>query len=382
MSIAFAERRSSSVRSREGMDLGLFFGLVTLGLFGVFMIYSATRAALINAGDNPHYYVERQGPFVLIGILVMFVFSRFDYRRLEHVATPAYLFGIASLLGVFVAGSRALGAQRWYNLGIVQVQPSEFVVLFIILSIATFCSRRSEGLRMYDVVRLLVMASVPLALVFLQPDMGTSIIIVLVVATMLVIAGVPPRFMTFLAIAGALGLTVAVYLDVLKKYQIQRLTSFFNQNSSNQAISDLIYQVNNAKTAIGSGGLWGAGPFRGLQTILGYVPEQRTDFIFTAIGEQLGFFGSVTVLMLIAFVAWRMWVIARHARDEMGRLIAIGVFIFFAFSCFENIGMTMGVMPMTGIPLPLMSYGGSSAMVFYAAGGVVLSVSRRMAPRP
>jgi len=170
----------------------------------------------------------------------------------------------------------------------------------------------------------------------------------------------------------------AVYLDLLKKYQVDRFVSFLNQNSTNTAIGPLLYEVHNAKSAIGAGGLWGAGIFKGLQTVLGFVPEQRTDFIFTAIGEQLGFIGAAGVILLLAFIAWRMWVIGRHAKDTMGRLLCIGIFIFFSFSCFENIGMTMGIMPVTGIPLPLLSYGGSAALVFFTAGGIVLSVSRRL----
>jgi rod shape determining protein RodA len=184
--------------------------------------------------------------------------------------------------------------------------------------------------------------------------------------------------MTFLTIVGTVGLVAAVYLDLLKKYQVERFTSFVNQNSNNPAIAALLYEVHNAKSAIGAGGLWGAGIFNGLQTVLGFVPEQRTDFIFTAIGEQLGFVGAASVILLLAFIGWRMWVIGRRAKDTMGRLLCIGIFIFFSFSCFENIGMTMGIMPVTGIPLPLLSYGGSAALVFYTAGGLVLSVSRRL----
>jgi rod shape determining protein RodA len=164
---------------------------------------------------------------------------------------------------------------------------------------------------------------------------------------------------------------------VLHKYQIDRFISFINQNSNDPRLAALIYEVKNAKVAIGSGGLHGAGFFQGLQTVLGYVPEQRTDFIFTAIGEQLGFVGSALIVTLLAWVAFRMFMIGRNAKDMMGRLLCIGVFVFFAFSCFENIGMTMGIMPVTGIPLPLLSYGGSSALVFFVAGGLVLSVSRR-----
>ncbi|HSN02114.1 MAG TPA: FtsW/RodA/SpoVE family cell cycle protein [Acidimicrobiales bacterium] len=365
------------LRSRDRVDLGLLWGLIALGLVGAFMIYSATRAPLANAGYNPHYYLERQGVFVIAGIGIMFVISLFDYRRFEVLATPLYVMALLGLAGVFVVGQSSLGAQRWYNLGLIQIQPSEFTVLILILAVATYVHRRPEGLSMYDVVRLLLMAAVPLGMIVLQPDLGTAIIIVLVVSAMMVIAGVPPRFMTFLAVVGSVGMAGAVYFQILHRYQVDRFVSFLNQNSTNPALVTLNYEVSNAKSAIGSGGLHGAGLFKGLQTVLGYVPEQRTDFIFTAIGEQLGFIGSVTIILLLAFVAWRMFVIGRNSRDIMGRVLSLGVFIFFAFSCFENIGMTMGIMPVTGIPLPFLSYGGSAALVFYTAGGLVLSVSRR-----
>jgi rod shape determining protein RodA len=363
--------------SQDRFDLGLFWGLIAVGVTGVIMIYSATRTALVNAGYNPHYYLERQGGYVLLGIVMMYIFSRIDYRRLEIVATPLYAMGLAALAGVFVVGQSALGAQRWYNLGFIQIQPSEFFVLILILAIATYCERRPEGLQMRDVARILVMALVPMALIFKQPDMGTAIIVVLVVGAMMVMVGVPPRFMYALTVLGSLSVVAGIYLNLLHKYQVDRFVSFLNQNSTNPKLQSLIYEVNNAKSAIGAGGLHGAGFFGGMQTVLGYVPEQRTDFIFTAIGEQLGFVGSSLIVFLLGFVAWRMFMIGRQSKDAMGRLISIGVFVFFAFSCFENIGMTMGIMPVTGIPLPLLSYGGSAALVFFSAGGVVLSVSRR-----
>jgi rod shape determining protein RodA len=370
---------ATRLRAKDSFDSGLFLGMIALGVIGVIMIYSATRQALVNAGYNPHYYLERQGLFVILGVSSMYVLSRIDYRRFEMAATPLYVGSLFALAGVFVIGQSALGAQRWYSFGsTIQLQPSEFTVLILILAVATFCARRPEGLTMYDVMRLLVMAAVPLALIVKQPDIGTSVIIVLIVSAMMVVAGVPPRFMTLLAVLGSMGLAAAIYLDLLQKYQLDRFVSFFNQNSTNPNLARLIYEVNNAKSAIGSGGVRGAGLFHGLQTVLGYVPEQRTDFIFTAIGEQLGFVGSVLIIVLLGFVGFRMFMIAKNAKDTMGRLLCIGVFIFFAFSCFENIGMTMGIMPVTGIPLPLLSYGGSSALVFFVAGGAVLSVSRRV----
>jgi rod shape determining protein RodA len=368
---------SSRIRSKDRLDLGLACGLIALGVTGVVMIYSATRQGLINAGDNPHYYLERQAVFVCLGIAVMYVVSLIDYRRLEIATTPLYVCSLLSLAGVYVVGSSAQGALRWYSVGIFQIQPSEFTVLILILAIATYCQRRPDGLTMYDVARLLMMAAVPLIFIVLQPDLGTAIIMVLSVGAMLVVAGVPPRLLTLLAILGSAGVVAAFYFDLVGRYAIDRFAGFLHQNSTSTQWAKYIYNVDNAKNAIGSGGLHGAGLFKGLQTNLGYVPEQHTDFIFTAIGEQVGFIGSVLILFLLAFVAFRLFRIGRLAKDTMGRIICIGVFVFFAFSCFENIGMTMGIMPVTGIPLPLLSYGGSSALVFFTAGGLVLSISRR-----
>jgi rod shape determining protein RodA len=366
------------LRAKDRPDFGLFVGMVTLAVVGVVVNYSASRQQLINAGENPHYYLERQGFFVVIGLILMLIISRLDYRRFEIAATPLYVVSLLSLAGIFLVGSSALGGDRWYSFKGIQIQPSEFAVLFLVLAIATFCSRRSEGLTMKDVMRLLLMAIVPLALIVKQPDLGTAIIIVLIVSSMMVIAGVPPRFMTLLAVVGSFGLAAAVYLDLLEKYQIDRFTAFLNQSSTNPALAGQIAEVVNAKSAIGSGGIHGAGIFHGLQTTLGYVPEQQTDFIFTAIGEQFGFIGSALIICLLAFVCYRMFVIGRRAKDSMGQLLCVGIFIFFAFSSFENIGMTMGIMPVTGVPLPLLSYGGSAAIAFLLAGGVVLSVSRRI----
>lgn len=369
----FAQRR----RDLNRLDLPLMIGMIVLGLFGVLMVYSATRQPLINAGYNPQYYLQKQGQFVLLGIIVMYVVSRIDYHRLEVVSTFFYLSGVLALMGVFVIGTSSLGAQRWFSLGFVQIQPSEFMVIFIIIAIATYAQRRPQGLSMYDISRMLVMVGVPLGMIYLQPDLGTCIVVVLVAGAMLVVAGVPPRLMSALVFLGAFGATLAIAVGVLHKYQLQRLTSFLNQNSTNQAVARLVYEVKNAKSAIGAGGLHGAGLFHGLQTTLGYVPENRTDFIFTAVGEQLGFVGTLFTVLLMAFIGYRLFSISRNAKDSMGQLLALGVFVFFSFSAFENMGMTMGIMPVAGIPLPLMSYGGSAAIVFFAAGGVVLSISRR-----
>ena len=269
------------------------------------------------------------------------------------------------------------GAQRWYDFGFVQIQPSEFAVLGLILAASAYAARRPEGLSKRDVARLITMSLLPMGIIAVQPDLGTAIIMTMIVAVMVVVAGVPPRMMAVMGVVGGIIATLSIYFGYLKPYQVARLVSFLNQNSNDKNIADLIYHVNNAKNAIGAGGLFGTGLFGGLQTTLGYVPEQRTDFIFTAIGEQLGLIGSLGVLALITFVAYRLFVVSRDAKDQFGRLMVAGIFVFFSYSSFQNIGMTMGIMPVTGIPLPLISYGGTAAIVFSIAAGAALSVSRR-----
>ena len=363
--------------SAGSVDRGLVVGFVALAVLGDFMIFSATRTALEHAGYDPLYYLKRQSLWVAIGFVLMTVVSRVDFRRFEIVATPLYIASVIGVGGVIFFGSEALGAQRWYDFGFVQIQPSEFAVLGLILAASAYAARRPEGLSKRDVARLITMSLLPMGIIAVQPDLGTAIIMTMIVAVMVVVAGVPPRMMAVMGVVGGIIATLSIYFGYLKPYQVARLVSFLNQNSNDKNIADLIYHVNNAKNAIGAGGLFGTGLFGGLQTTLGYVPEQRTDFIFTAIGEQLGLIGSLGVLALITFVAYRLFVVSRDAKDQFGRLMVAGIFVFFSYSSFQNIGMTMGIMPVTGIPLPLISYGGTAAIVFSIAAGAALSVSRR-----
>jgi rod shape determining protein RodA len=229
------------------------------------------------------------------------------------------------------------------------------------------------------VFRLLIMAGIPIVLVLLQPDLGTAMIMVIVLIVMLAVAGLPIRILVLLLIGTVLVAFVAIEGGLLHTYQIARLTTFLNpnQHSSNPYVQTTIYNTQQSKDAIGAGGLFGSGIGHGAQTNLGYVPEQQTDFIFTAVAEQLGFVGSVGVLVILGVIAWRILRAAVVARDVFGRLICAGLFAFVAFSVFQNAGMTMGIMPITGIPLPFVSYGGTAVLVFYAAIGLALSVGAR-----
>ncbi len=367
-------------RSVPPFDLILLIATLLVSAVGVVMVYTATRGPLLAQGEDPKTFLKKQGLFVVLGFVVMVVVALFDYRRLEPLATVAYRLIVLALLGVFAVGSSAQGAARWFSVGPLQLQPSEFAVLALILAVASYCAwRDEEGLAWRDVFRLLIMSGIPIVLVLLQPDLGTAMIMVIVLLVMLAVAGLPIRILVMLLMGTALVALVAVAGGFLHHYQIARLTTFLNPNvkSTNPYVQSAIYNLQEAKNAIGSGGLFGSGIGHGAQTNLGYVPEQQTDFIFTAVGEQLGFVGAVGVLSLLGVVAWRVLHAAVVSRDTFGRLICAGLFAFLAFSVFQNAGMTMGIMPITGIPLPFVSYGGTAVLVFFSAVGLALSVGAR-----
>jgi rod shape determining protein RodA len=367
-------------RNVPPFDLILLIATMLVSIIGVVMVYTATRGSLLAQGEDPKTFLKKQGLFVILGVITMVVVALIDYRRLESVATILYWLIVLALLGVFVVGSSAQGAARWFSLGPLQLQPSEFAVLALILAVASYCARRQEeGLAWRDVFRLLIMAGIPIILVLLQPDLGTAMIMVIVLLVMLAVAGLPIRILVMLLVATVLVALVAVEGGLLHHYQIARLTTFLNPNShsTNPYVQSAIYNTQQAKNAIGSGGLFGSGIGHGVETNLGYVPEQQTDFIFTAVAEQLGFVGSVGVLALLGVIAWRVLHAAVVSRDIFGRLVCSGLFAFLAFSVFQNAGMTMGIMPITGIPLPFVSYGGTAELVFFSAVGLALSVGAR-----
>ena len=370
-------------RSEPAFDFVLVLATVIVALVGVVMVYTATRGILLAQGEDTRTYLKKQALFVVLGVIGMIIVAVFDYRRLEPIAGILYGLSVLSLLGVMAVGSHVQGSERWFSVGPIEIQPSEFAVLGLILVVAAYCDRRQEeGLAWKDVFKLLILAGIPIALVLIQPDLGTAIIMMIVLLVMLAVAGLPIRILILLLLGVALVAVVAFESGILHAYQIARLTTFLNPNSTstNPNVVSAIYNTTEAKNAIGSGGFLGTGLLHGAQTNLGYVPEQSTDFIFTAVGEQLGFVGSVGLLALLGVVAWRVLAAAGHSRDIFGRLVCAGLFTFVAFSVFQNAGMTMGIMPITGIPLPFVSYGGTAVICFFLAVGLALSVGahRRM----
>jgi len=348
---------------------------VLLGMIGVVTVYTATKGKLALLGEDPRYFLKRQAVFLVIGVVVMVAMALFDYRRLEQISTVLYLGILLALVAVLATPSQH-GAQRWFPLGPIQLQPSEFATVVLIIAIATYCFRRPEGLVFRDLVRMVLMAGLPMVLVFKQPDLGTAIVMSVILLVMLAVAGMPGRYLLALIGAAVLLVLFAVNVGLLQKYQIDRLTSFISPNGASQAAT---YNVAQAKEAIAHGGVFGQGVLHGALTNLAYVPEQQTDFIFSAVGEQVGFVGASVLLAIYGVVAWRVLRAAQLARDSMGRLLCTGIFALLVFSVFENVGMNMGIMPVTGIPLPFISYGGSAMIVFFATIGITASVNARSA---
>ncbi len=364
------------------VDPFLVAGAIVAAIIGVVMVYTATKGPLVHAGTSPTYYLKRQALFVVLGIVAMGVVGFFDYRKLEAFGMAIYGLSISVLLVVMVPhiGSRSpVGSARWFDLGPVQIQPSEFAVLGLVIAVATYCSRRPDGLTWRDVVKVVVLGAVPIGLVMIQPDLGTGIIMSVVLLVMLSVAGLPTRVLVALLLGAAGVVAIALGAGILHHYQILRMSAFLHQSTKHPTgtLAGAVYNLQQAKDAIGAGGLFGTGIGHGTATNLGYVPEQQTDFIFTAVGEQLGFVGAVGVLALLFFLAWRALRVGQLARDDFGRLVCVGVFAFIAFSTFQNAGMTIGLMPITGIPLPFISYGGTAVIAFFVGIGLALSVYAR-----
>lgn len=361
------------------VDVVLIGSAVVLSVIGSVMVYTATRLQLLANGVDPQYYLKRQLIWLLAGLVVMVVCIVVDYQKLERFGYVIYGLVVVSLVAVLShsLGVSQQGSQRWFAFGPLQIQPSEFGALALVIAVATYCSRH-EMLKPRHLVAISALAGIPMLLVYKQPDLGTAIIMGVVLVAMLVTAGVRLRYLLAMTFLGAGAIFGAVHFGLLHQYQLSRLTSFLHPGTSIQGSN---YNLNMAKTAIASGGLTGSGIGHGAATNGGYVPEQYTDFIFTAVGEQLGFAGAVVVIGLFGTIVFRMLRAAQIARDSFGRLLCAGALAFVAFSVFQNIGMDVGLMPIAGIPLPFLSYGGTALMVFFATVGLVVNVEMRRSMR-
>ena len=357
------------------VDLTLLLSTIGIAAIGVLMVFSATRQKQETAGLDPAFFLKRQAVFLLLGLVAMALVALVDYRRIRDFAPILYGGAVLALLLVISPiGTSRRGTQAWFQIGSFQFQPSEVAKVVLIIGLAAVLAGARGSLETTGVLTALGLAFVPMALIYIQPDLGTNMVFAAVVIAVLLVAGARPRHIAVLALLGITAIVLVVELGMLQDYQRDRLTAFLDPQSDSQRSS---YNLRQSQIAIAAGGVSGRGLFQGTQTNLSFVPEQHTDFIFTAVGEELGFIGGLSLLGFFGVLVWRIWRAAVLARDQFGRLVCVGVLAMLVFQIFENVGMTMGITPITGIPLPFMSYGGSAMIASCMGIGLVLNVHMR-----
>jgi rod shape determining protein RodA len=350
--------------------------LAALGIIG-FSVLTLSVTTQNDIEGNPYFFVVRQSIYAVIGIALMLAIARIDYSRFRELRVGLYTAMIATIVLVLVVGSAARGSRRWIEFPFFTFQPSELGKVLLIAALAGFAidrmRRTSEGQR---TARLLLMGLAPAALVFLQPDLGTGLVYGVITLAVLYIAGIPWKHFAAMGAAALAVLAItfviapAVGAPILKDYQQERLTSFLNPSEDPR---DSSYQVNQALIAVGSGGKTGRGD-EATQAQSGFLPERHTDFIFAVVGERFGFVGAAFLLSLYALLIWRALRILTLSKNLYGSMIAAGISAMLMFQVFVNVGMALGLAPITGIPLPLMSYGGSSVLVTFMAIGLLQSI--------
>lgn len=355
------------------IDVILVLAAAGLAVIGITAIYSTTRGR--DSENFDAFFLERQSLFAVAGGLLMVFAAWVPYRELAKFAVAIYGIGFLSLIAVLgPLGEEVNGARSWFRFGDFQLQPSEFQKLAVIVAVAAFLSRYEDHMSVPRVFFAVGIVAWPGLLVLLQPDVGTALIYVFIGFVLLLIGGIRFRQVIGIALIATTVVTLMINSNMLEEYQTNRLRTFVDPTSD---ITEAAFQQRQAQIAIGNGGVQGTGYGEGSQTLSGLVPQQHTDFIFTVIGEEFGFVGAATTLGLYAILLLRILQAARLARDRFGALICSGVFAMILFQMFEAVGMTLGITPITGIPLPLVSYGGSSAIVTLIGLGLVLNVRMR-----
>ena len=350
--------------------------LATLGIVACSLV-AIKGATADDVVGQPYYYLERQALYAGVGLVLMYAVSRLDYSRLRELKYVSYGLLIGSILLVFALATATRGSKRWIELPFFRFQPSELGKLLLVIALSGFIVDRMRRMGRDVTARVMLLALFPAMLVMGQPDLGTALVYVVGVLALLFIAGAPWKHFAALAALGVISITLvlvaapAVGVQVLKPYQVQRLTAFLNPSGDPGAAG---YQQQQSRIAIGSGEKTGRGVKNATQTGLNFLPEHHTDFIFAVVGETYGFAGAALVLSLYALLIWRGLHILTVAKNLYGALLAGGITVMLLFQIFVNVGMTVGIMPITGVPAPLLSFGGSSMLVTFLAIGLLQSV--------
>jgi len=370
----------SSLARVPRLDWMLLLATAALLALGTVLVWSATSQRDTLTEGDPQAFLRRHLVNIAIGLVLSVLVTATDHRWLRILAPPVYVASLIGLLLVLVMGSTINGSRSWIVVAGMSIQPAEFAKLAVVVGMALIVAERTEGswkrrqVGDLDVLGMLAVASVPAAMILLQPDLGTMLVLLATVFGVIAASGAPRRWLAGLAAAGAAVAFVAVKLGFLASYQIDRFMAFTNPALDPRGAG---YNTEQARIAIGNGGVFGQGLFHGSQTQSGFVPEQQTDFIFTVAGEELGLLGAGVLILLLGVVLWRSLAIAAQADDLFGRLAAAGIACWLGFQAFQNIGMCLGIMPVTGVPLPLVSYGGSSMFATLMAIGLLQTIHLR-----
>ena len=379
MPLAPSPRSARTTLRAPGLDWLLMLAVLALVTLGSLLVWSATSHREDLTLGDPTAYLKKQLVNVAIGLVLLVTVMATDHRWVRIVAPLVYLASIVGLVLVLTMGSTINGSRSWLQLGSMSIQPSEFAKLAVVIGMALIVAERAEGrwqnqVGTVEVVGMLVVAGVPASLIMLQPDLGTMLVLSATVFGVIAASGASRRWLVLLG-AGGLGAGVAaISAGLLKQYQVDRFMAFTNPDLDPQGAG---YNTEQARIAVGNGGLFGQGLFHGSQTRAGFVPEQHTDFIFTVAGEELGLVGAGVLIALLGIVIWRALAIARHTDDVFGRVAAAGIACWFGFQAFQNVGMCLGIMPVTGVPLPFVSYGGSSMFAGMLAIGLLQNIHLR-----
>jgi rod shape determining protein RodA len=385
--LGMAPARSTISRSRvrvPGIDWLLMLATGAILVIGTLLVWSSTSANTLLTHDDSTAYLKKHLVNIAIGMVLFLVVLATDHRWVRILAPLVYLASVLGLALVLVMGSTINGSRSWLMLGGLSVQPAEFAKLAVVIGMALIVAERTEGSRRrrigdVDVLLMLAVAGVPALLILMQPDLGTMLVLSATVFGVLGVAGVARRWLVLMVTGGIAAAAAVVTAGVLKPYQVDRFMAFTNPGLDPRGAG---YNTTQARIAIGNGGLFGQGLFHGSQTRSGFVPEQHTDFVFTVAGEELGLVGAGVLIALFAVLLWRALSISLHAEDMFGRVAAAGIACWFAFQTFQNVGMCLGIMPVTGVPLPLVSYGGSSMFASLMALGLLQNIHLRSSVPP
>lgn len=376
------ERRSSQFLSDKSLlnrqfrlikhiDYSLIFLVLVLCFLGLLVIYSTTQPEISNEEDMQ--FTKRQLLYILVGLFLCFIVATIDYHQLEKIAIPIYILAIIMLVYVLLFGKTMGGSRRWIKVAGFDFQPSEFAKIALIIFLADFLSRQKDKLSNFLYFLLpFLFTGILMLLITKQPDLGTAIVFLAIVLFMIYVAGIEWKYILMISLL--LVASFPVLWSFLKDYQRKRIIFFLNPELDPLGAG---YNIIQSKVAIGSGGLLGQGLFSGIQSQLKFLPAQHTDFVFAVIGEELGFLGALLLLSLFILLLWKGIKIAQEAPDLLGTFLATGVVAFMFFHIFINIGMVMGLVPATGLPLPFISYGGTFMITNFIGIGLLLNVHLR-----